>query len=463
MRKQLLSLILIISLGTESFAQVEITPSLHDAIQKAIEKSYTLKNKKLDIDKINLQKKGVWNTYIPRIEASASYVYFDNEITVDVPTTTIPFLNLQLFDGKRTFESNGNLFNASILAKSVLFSGLQIPNAAKALEQKIIGSNYLMEANKDDIIKEVITTFDQLSLLDQVEKLILDSEKRLDVESLRINKAIEQGLAVPYDRDKIKLASLELQSKKIELHGKRQLVYKKITYLTGYTKEQTTQVQAPLEPYTILNPETLTTEQKSELKALEAFGKAYEYLLKKEKGSYLPKVAAFGGYTYTSLFNSTITTPQLPIINSPTRLSLNEATIAPNWILGVGLKWEIFSGFEREHKTTEAKINIESNANQLSDAREKLELLLEKNKVDYYTLNQKIEVGQQQKKVTENNLTLAVKQYKEGLINISERLEAENDNYKAALNYISNLIEQRQAAIETIQTTGQLANYAIKN
>jgi hypothetical protein len=30
-------------------------------------------------------------------------------------------------------------------------------------------------------------------------------------------KAIEEGLAIPYDRDKIKLASLELDSKRIEL------------------------------------------------------------------------------------------------------------------------------------------------------------------------------------------------------------------------------------------------------
>jgi hypothetical protein len=39
-------------------------------------------------------------------------------------------------------------------------------------------------------------------------------------------KAIEEGLAIPYDRDKIKLASLELDSKRIELQGKRKLVFR---------------------------------------------------------------------------------------------------------------------------------------------------------------------------------------------------------------------------------------------
>ena len=56
-------------------------------------------------------------------------------------------------------------------------------------------------------------------------------------------------------------------------------------------------------------------------------------------------------------------------------------------------------------------------------------------------------------------MNLAIKQYKEGLINISERLEAENDSYKASLNKINILIEQRLSAIETIIATGELTKY----
>ncbi|HRM47299.1 MAG TPA: TolC family protein, partial [Flavobacterium sp.] len=91
--------------------------------------------------------------------------------------------------------------------------------------------------------------------------------------------------------------------------------------------------------------------------------------------------------------------------------------------------------------------------------KEKLQLLLENNYVNYSVLNQKIEIASQQEKVAQNNLNLAIKQYKEGLINISERLEAENDSYKASLNKINILIEQRLSAIETIIATGELTKY----
>ena len=84
---------------------------------------------------------------------------------------------------------------------------------------------------------------------------------------------------------------------------------------------------------------------------------------------------------------------------------------------------------------------------------------MENNYVNYSVLNQKIEIASQQEKVAQNNLNLAIKQYKEGLINISERLEAENDSYKASLNKINILIEQRLSAIETIIATGELTKH----
>ena len=437
------------------YSQITVSTSLNEAISKAIEKSASIKNKALDIEKLNLQEKSVWNKYIPTVEATGLYSYFDNKLSIDLPTTTLPVVNIPAFEGKSTFDNYGNIFHGSVMAKTVLFSGMQIPNGAKAIHQKAKGTEYLKESEKDGIIKEVINTFDQLVLLDKVEKLINDSEKRLETETKRVTKAIELGLAVPYDRDKIKLADLELDSKKIEVQGKRQLVYKKIQYLTGYSVAQIDNVSYDLTPY-LIEPEKLNTENKQEIKALNAFKLAYDFLLKKEKGTYLPTLGAFGGVTYSSLFDANATTPVILGLNTPLYLGLNEMTLKQNWMVGAAMKWEIFSGFERVHKVHEAKINIEQVQNQIDDTKEKLELLLENNLVNYTVLNQKLDIAQQQEKIATNNLNLATKQYKEGLITVSERLEAENDVLKASVNKINTLIEQRLSAIETVMATGEL-------
>ena len=438
-----------------SWGQIKTSTTLDEAIHKALEKSLSQKNKELEIEKLNLQEKGIWNKYIPTVEASAIYSYFDNKLTVDLPTTQIPIINYPLFDGKKTFDNYGNIFNGSIMAKTVLFSGMQIPNGAKAIKEKTKGTQYLKDSEKDQIIKEVINTFDQLSLLKAIDTLIKDSNNRLQIEAKRVQKAIEQGLAVPYDRDKIKLAALELQSKKVELDGKRELIYKKITYLTGYSASQTNLVTYELEPYLIINNQ-LNTENKQEIKALESFKTAYEFLLKKEKGTYLPTVGAFGGVTYSSLFDARATTPVITGVNQALYLGLNELTISNNWMVGAAVKWEIFTGFERQHKIHEAKININQLQNQIDDTKEKLALLLENNWVNYTVLNKKLEIAYQQEKISKNNLNLASKQYTQGLISVSERLEAENDCFKSAVNKINTLIDQRLAAIETIIATGDL-------
>jgi outer membrane protein TolC len=125
-------------------------------------------------------------------------------------------------------------------------------------------------------------------------------------------------------------------------------------------------------------------------------------------------------------------------------------------MVGAAVKWEIFTGFERQHKIHEAKININQLQNQIDDTKEKLALLLENNWVNYTVLNKKLEIAYQQEKISKNNLNLASKQYTQGLISVSERLEAENDCFKSAVNKINTLIDQRLAAIETIIATGDL-------
>jgi outer membrane protein TolC len=151
-----------------------------------------------------------------------------------------------------------------------------------------------------------------------------------------------------------------------------------------------------------------------------------------------------------------------PITHKNTTLKVNEITISPNWMVGAALKWEIFSGFERSHKIHEAKLNMQQTQNQIQDTKEKLQLLLENNLVNYTMANQKIDIVAQQEKIAQNNNTMAIKQYKEGLINISERLQAENDWYKIGVTKISTIIEQRLSAMETIITTGELSKYTVK-
>src|SRR5690606_14917099 len=92
----------------------------------------------------------------------------------------------------------------------------------------------------------------------------------------------------------------------------------------------------------------------------------------------------------------------------------------------------------------------------LEDTREKLSLLQRKTKADYDLALKKIGVSRQQMIIAQNNLHLASRQFEEGLQDVTERLEAENEFYKQSLNYYNQVLSQRMAATELLKANGNL-------
>ena len=439
-----------------SFGQQLIDPQLKLPVEKAIESSYNLKNKQLEVDKNNSKYDEIKGKQKPSLSAIALGSYLNSNGTIDIPTKSIDLISTELFAGNQRFNTSTGLFTIGINASQVIFSGLQIPNALNAIQEKSVALDYLKDAEKEVITKDILQTYDQLMLIQKVEELISNSAKRLDKEHLKVQKAIQNGLAIPYDREKIKLAMLELEARQVEVNGSRQLLYKKLETLTHLSIEDLQQIEYELTPIHIISAE-YTLENKKELKALEHSIKAYEFLYKKEKGSHLPQVFAFANTNYTSIFGSRFKLKDVDLLGD-VNLKMNQFTLFPNILIGIGAKWELLDGGQHKNRLAQAKTDILINENKLKDSQEKLHLLLSKNKIDYETSSEKLKVNHQQNTIATNNLEIASRRFQEGLIDVTERLAAENDFYKANLGYYSQIIDQRSKTYELLQTSGELFN-----
>ncbi len=437
-------------------AQVTVSPSLNEAIQAALNKSAVLKNQNLELQKLDEERKAVKSMYMPSVSAEAALAHVGNNLVLDLPTVILPLTGAHLFEGSSKLKNKANVFTAGLTAKQVIFSGGQIMNGAKAMDAKNEGDAYMMSLKKDDIIKDVILSFDQLRLLDEAEKLLHESEVRLQKETQRVEKAIEHGLAIPYDRDKIKLAQLNLDSKKSELEGKRNLLHNKIAVLTDYDAEAIHNVVYDLEP--VLVDAALNVQNRNELKALDAYSKALDYKLKKEKGSLLPTMGAFASVGYAGLFN-TDTKFNLPVSGNEAHLKMDKAVLSPNWMVGAALKWDIFNGMNRKRNINAVKIDQEILSNKKEDAEEMMNLQLANNLTNNNILLSRLSISEQKQKVAENNLNTAEKQYKLGLIGVTERLHAETDVYEASMEKVQILIKQRQAALDAFSASQTLDNF----
>lgn len=266
--------------------QLILPEALREPVENAMEKDKPLANKTIALEQADLERRSILSKYIPRLEASANYTYFDNRLKLDMPSVELPIIDADLFEDNTKFHNHGNLFHAELMAKTVLFSGLQIKHGAQAMKEKAKGDKLMMESDKDSLVIDVVSSFDKLKYLKISQELINDSDKRLKKEEKRVKKAIKNGLAVPFDREKIKLKRLELESKQTELEDSRDLLLKKLRYLTGMSQNEIQNTAYELKP--LMVGDELSIDSKQEIEALKSYKKAGKQVLKKKKGAFCP-------------------------------------------------------------------------------------------------------------------------------------------------------------------------------
>ncbi|WP_189362154.1 TolC family protein [Algibacter mikhailovii] len=426
-----------------------------DLINRSIEKSYALKKSIHELSIDSLEKKTIRQNFIPTLELDAKYGYGSSRINVDVPTVQLPITGIELFEGETRFDAQGQVFNTSLTAKALLFSGLQVNYGSKATEEKIKAKNFMLHAEKSEIIKDVIETFDKIELLKNSEVVITKSEERLAKEKERVKTAIKNGLAIPYDRNKITAAEFNLASKKVELYGNLSLLYLKLSMMTDVSIETLEQYSFELQPWK-LQIHNNTFNDRPELKALDASVNAYDYKVKMNRNSILPKLQAVASVSYSNLFNANLQTPYSLPGGENVNLELNKFELYPSYFLGVGMQWDIFSGLKHSNETRSAQIEKSIAEEEKNDVREKLSLFAKKMQVDFEVKNQQLFYKEQEMIVAENSLNIAIKSYHQGLISISDLLETETEYQTASLNYYTFIVQQRMAALDLLISTGSL-------
>lgn len=452
--KRLFFLLFLSVAGVQLQAQHFVEEVLRVPIQQAIAENAEVRMKFQQSETTRLERESVQGKKLPQLSLIGGYGYLYSQLSPEFPTHYLPITGTPILEDALVSNFQTQVLMGGLSARQVIFAGGQINKGIKALEEKQKAEMFLAEANKEEVAKEVITTFDQLMLLKEVDKLIEDSEKRLQKEHQKVLKAIENGLAIPYDRDKLKLAMLELEEKQVEVDGNREVLLAKLSYLTRMSKPELQSILYELAPF-IIDQASVSPENRAELKALESGRKAKEFAYQKEKGTHLPTIFAFGNLTYLDAFNSSLKFRDVPLAGD-VKVRAEHIRLEPSAAIGVGLKWDLFKGGENRKTIKKAELELEISETKLNDTREKLELLIHKNRVDFQTADKKVLVAQQQVKIAENNLDLASRQYASGLVDLTERLASENDFYKVNLNYYSQILNQRKAAVELLLGTGEL-------
>jgi outer membrane protein TolC len=137
-------------------------------------------------------------------------------------------------------------------------------------------------------------------------------------------------------------------------------------------------------------------------------------------------------------------------------MEINNMTLGPTFMVGVGFKWELFNLSGGSSKVHQANLEVKKAENAREEARELLQLNQTKVTTNYQAAIAQVTFKEKQRQAARMALDLAKKSYNQGMINITERLAAETEMQTAELEFLQAVFAQRQSAIECYKATGDL-------
>jgi outer membrane protein TolC len=278
------------------------------------------------------------------------------------PPLEVPPNGIDIPPVDHEIDYSGNLWLGGLTAKWTLFTGLRAPYLSKAMRHKIKALEQSYVQAEAELISEVCRYYDKIALLDQTGKVLEVQRERLVKETQVARKALEQGLITRHEFQKTDIFRLELESKKIEYEGSKELLMLKLNQLTGIPIEDLKRIEVDLSPR--MNEHTEKSYlDRPEILALDEAEQALEYKFKSEVSGYLPKVQAFATHQYAGFTNG-----ELGVI------AFNEISAYPVNALGIGMKWELFDGLHTRNERIKARIELEQAQNKKEEVRQLLEL-----------------------------------------------------------------------------------------
>lgn len=450
--KQKVGLMLVILLLVKITQAQMFDENLKKLIEKSFEKSASIKILAYKIQDAKTDEQIAKNAYLPKVSANATYTRLNDDIvfpenlqTLLMGTqkllikekiglgfnstlpATVPLQEVDPIQKKDIFKVTGN-------TQVLLYSGNKVPMAVKATQHQAKALNYLTEKEKNKLIVEVTDAYDQLALVLASAKVLAASEKVLDEQSLFVEKAIENGLATPIERQKILLAKERLNIKKLEYTTNKQLLIEKLRELTDEDALVLENLNPTVTP-AMLNS-NLQTNERVEIKSIDEAIKALDYKQKMEKTDFIPKLAAFGQYEFRK-----------------ENLSLLE----PVWYAGVRLQWNIFDGFTAKENVKKIDLQKKMYLEQKKEIADLQKLGITKANVDLARATQKIKMCNEQLNLANKTYDLVNKQYRNGLTTLTELLNAINDKERSELELINAYYEQRRANIQLQDVKGILS------
>ena len=468
-KKTILFSILSLLLSGEAIAQESATVSLSLDSCRSLAMSY---NKELRMQDAKQQaayyeRKAAYTKYFPRVSTTGTYMYTSKEISLlsDEQKESLNHIGNTLcalvpqLDGKQPMlnglgsnlvedlhTNTHNMGAVGVMLTQPIYMGGKIDayNRITRYAEQVAARQH--DLTQQEVILDVDKAYWQIVSLQSKKKLAegyLQLVEKLDGD---VQQMIQEGIATKADGLSVRVKVNEAKVSLIQVNNGLSISKMHLCQLCGLElntpirlADEDTEAHKSL-PQPVAANVQVAFEHRPELDMLSLAHQVSEEKVKLARSAFMPTVALTGGYLATnpSCFNSF------------------ERKMKGMWNVGVMVNVPIVTFGERIYKVKAAKAEAVMTSLQLSETREKVELQVRQNQQKVDEAAERLLTAQRSQDEADENLRYAHAGMKEGVIPLSNVLEAQTAWLKAHSEQVEAEVDLRLANLYLLKSTGML-------
>lgn len=457
MNKKILTLLLLAAGLSPAAMGLETHLTLEGCRNLAIENNKDLKRAETLEEEAYYNRKSAFTNYLPKVSATGLYMRTGKEFSLlsDEQKATLPHIGdafsapalngvgQGLVDALRT--DTRNMAGAAVLLTQPLYMGGKIRayDRITRYAEKIAADRRNLKYQEVVVsVDETYWTIVELSARKRLAESYLGLVKTLCGD---VDRMIEAGVATKADGLSVRVKVNEAEVAIVQVDNGLEILKMQMCRLCGLPLDsEITLADENDAPDSTFTPSQQAGSEawrnRPELRALDTSVKIREEQVKVARAEYLPSVALTGGYfsSYPSVFNSF------------------EKKFKGTWNVGVAVNVPILTWGDRSYKVRAAKARAEAARLEMEETTEKIELQVSQCRQKLREAEERHAVSLAGKAEAEENLRYATLGMKEGVIPVSNVIEAQTAWLSAQTGLVSSEIEIRLADLYLRKSLGTI-------
>ena len=421
--------------------------------------------------------KSATTNFLPKVSGTAAYMYTSRELSLlsDNQKQTLsnigtglsamvpdlaplaPKLNAAgsgLVDALHTDTRNAGVM--AVMLTQPLYMGGKIRAYNKITEYAEQAAGTMYDKTLQDIIVEVDDAYWNLVALHSKKKLAEGYKALVDKLESDVEQLVKEGMATKSDLLSVKVKVNEAGVTLIQVNNGIELSRMNLCRICGLDMNQPIEVVDDMDDKeqsaeTIANgglagqaADNLVQQaerNRKELQALDLKNKIYDEKIKLARAEYLPKLALMGGY----------------MASNPSVFNSFEHRLKGMWNVGVTLNVPILTWGDRSYKVKAAKAEACMHRYETEEVKEKIELQVNQCLQKLQESLERYQTTLRSVDEAEENLRYANLGMKEGVVTLSNVMEAQTAWLKAKSEWVNAQVDVRLANLYLKKAIGSIS------